>query len=85
MLSRESLLLAWNSGCLNSHACEFVITSLRIRHGGKKRDDRFGRRTYTRSVGIDTIILVILANLVEIVFIQLPNERCEIAVFEVFR
>ena len=41
-------------------------------------------KTYTRPIRINAVILVILADLVEIVFIQLPNKRCEIAVFEVF-
>lgn len=41
-----------------------------------------GLKTYTRPIRIYAIILVILADLVKIVFIQLPNKRCEIAVFE---
>ena len=76
ILSSESFLFAWNSGCLNSHAWPQV--SLNV------KDER--------EVGTDigpiwrwTAILVVLSDLVEVIFIQLSDETRKVAVLEVFR
>jgi hypothetical protein len=75
MLSRESLLFALNSGCLNSHACypRLVCNSYLLGWG-----------TDIGAIRRWGIIFVILSNLVEVIFIQLSNEAGEIAMLEVF-
>lgn len=77
ILSSESLLFAWNSGCLNSHAYHLSVFPLQSL---VKR----WVRTYTRPVRVHPIILIILSDLVEIVLVQLADKGGEVAVFKVF-
>lgn len=76
MLSRESFLFAWNSGCLNSHACSQV--SLVV-------DRRGGTSTDVGTIWGGTVILVVLSDLVEIIFVQLSDKTRKVAVLEMFR
>jgi hypothetical protein len=76
MLSRESFLFAWNSGCLNSHACSRV--SLTVYRRG-------GTRTHVGAIWGGTVILIVLSDLVKVIFVELSDETGKVAVLEVFR
>lgn len=74
ILSSESLLLARNSGCLNSHAwvsrsVEFFVSRW---------------RTYVLSVWRLATILVILSDFVKIVLVELAHKTGKVAMLEMF-
>jgi hypothetical protein len=79
MLSSESLLLALNSGCLNSHAyrpgsvTSFCLSSV------------FPGVTDIGSIRRLSRLFVILAYFVKVILVQLSNETRKIAVFKVLR
>ena len=77
MLSSESLLLALNSGCLNSQA-------YRNQHGCFVPWQDLHLITYTRTIWRLSAVLVVVSHLVKIIFIELSDEACKVAVFEVF-
>ena len=75
MLSRESLLFALNSGCLNSQACQestFAFAPPEL-------------VTYACAISCWTIPLVILPDFVEVVLVQLSDETRKVGMLEVFR
>ena len=74
MLSKESLLLALNFGCLNSHAYVDQLSQ------HKCMDHH---RTNTCSIGRMTAFFIVMSDLVEVIFVELANETSKIAVFEV--
>lgn len=75
MLSRESLLFALNSGCLNSHACTLLGLSGGLR--GKSR-------AYPWTIRRLPALLIVVPDLVEVILVQLADETGEVAVFEMF-
>lgn len=75
MLSSESLLLALNSGCLNSHACASQSQTDRVQP----------HHTNPWSIWRLPILLVIVPHFVKVVLVELSDETGEIAVLEVFR
>lgn len=74
MLSNESLLLALNSGCLNSQA--FLVSRCNLSWGVKVTNIWPVRRL--------PCFLIILAHFVKVVFVELADETGKVAVFEVF-
>lgn len=50
-----------------------------------KLDTQRSRHTYTDAVRRLPVLLVVVPDLVEVVLVQLPDEACKVAVFEVFR
>lgn len=76
MLSSESLLLALNSGCLNSQAWA---------ESEAKANSASNGPTYPGSVRRLATLLVVVPDFVEVIFIQLSHKAGKIAMFEVFR
>ena len=74
MLSKESLLLALNFGCLNSQAyiCQLSQNLLTGPH-----------RTDACSIRRMAAFFIVMSDLMEVIFVKLTNETSEIAVFEV--
>ena len=79
ILSSESLLFALNSGCLNSHAC---AGQWDLHAGGVVR--RGAMPTHPQPVRGLPALFVVVADFVEVVFVELAHEAGEIAVLEVF-
>lgn len=75
MLSSASLLFILKSGCLNSHACNTHQNAL---------VPLCSRITYPCAVRRCASLFIIVPHFVEVVFVKLPHEAREIAVFEVF-
>lgn len=75
MLSSESLLFALNSGCLNSQAC--------AGRGQQIWAKPEAGTTHIRPVWRLPGFLIVLANFVEIVLVELANKTGKIAVLEV--
>ena len=76
MLSSESLLLALNSGCLNSQACAESDTKANPASKGP---------AYPRSVRRLATFLVVVPYFVEVILIQLSHKAGKVAMLEVFR
>lgn len=74
MLSNESLLLALNSGCLNSQA--FLVSRCNQSWGVEVTNIRPVRRL--------PCFFIVLAHFVEVVLVELADETGKVAVFEVF-
>ena len=75
MLSKDSLLFALNSGCLNSHA--YIVQPGRV--GAAEVS------TYPGAVRRLSVLFITVPNLVEVVLVQLADEACKIAMLEVLR
>ncbi len=73
MLSKDSLLFALNSGCLNSHACLIQLCKI----GATKVS------TYPGAVGRLPAFFIVMSDLVEVVLVQLADEARKVAVLEV--
>ena len=76
MLSRESLLLALNSGCLNSQAWK---------NGQSMKDSHWRPFTHAWTIWRVPALLIVVSHFMEVILVQLANKTCEVAVFEMFR
>ena len=75
ILSKESLLFALNSGCLNSQAWD---------QSAAKDTSSFQQSTYTGAVRRLSALFIVVSHLVEVVFVELAHEAGEVAMLEVF-
>ena len=75
MLSSESLLLALNSGCLNSHAYSESASKTKSKCS----------IAYTSAIRRLATLLIVVPHFVKIIFVQLADKAGEVAVLEVFR
>ena len=76
MLSSASLLLILKSGCLNSHACISWLVYVAV---------GCDCLTYATSIRRCPALFIVMSNFVEVVFVQLPDKRREVTMFEMFR
>jgi hypothetical protein len=92
MLSSESLLLARNSGCLNSHACDNMRSDranrdLRVTESWRYAQTGKGAvgdlRPYILAIRRLAAFFVVLSNLVEVILIELAHETGKVAMLEV--
>ena len=92
MLSSESLLLARNSGCLNSHACDNMRSDranadLKVTESWRYSQTGRGAvrdlRPYILAIRRLAAFFVVLSNLVEVVLVELAHETGKVAMLEV--